>query len=106
MKLQGEGVALQRKAIVDGLKDSVVQFNEGVVGTSPADIMQLMMVTQYTDMLKDVGGTAHSTVFVPNSASAVGDIQSQMRQGFMEANVASRDMAAVPVMSEAAAGRP
>ena len=26
MRLQGEGVALQRKAIVDGLKDSVVQF--------------------------------------------------------------------------------
>lgn len=26
MKLQGEGVALQRKAIVDGLKESVVQF--------------------------------------------------------------------------------
>jgi len=87
MRLQGEGVALQRKAIVDGLKESVVQFNEGVLGTTPADIMQLMMVTQYTDMLKDVGGTAHSTVFVPNGASAVGDVQSQMRQGFMEANV-------------------
>lgn len=26
MRLQGEGVALQRKAIVDGLKESVVQF--------------------------------------------------------------------------------
>ena len=37
--------------------------------------MQLMMVTQYTDMLKDVGGTAHSTVFVPNGASAVGSAQ-------------------------------
>jgi len=37
-----------------------------------ADRMQLMMVSQYTDMLKDVGGTAHSTVFVPNGASAVG----------------------------------
>ena len=37
--------------------------------------MQLMMVSQYTDMLKDVGGTAHSTVFVPNGASAVGSAQ-------------------------------
>merc|ERR1712118_97234 len=64
--------------------------NEGVVGTTPADVMQLMMVSQYTDMLKDVGGTAHSTVFVPNGASAVGDIQQQMRQGFMEANAIER----------------
>ena len=40
--------------------------------------MQLMMVTQYTDMLKDVGGTAHSTVFVPNGASAVGSAQAPL----------------------------
>ena len=52
-----------------------VAQNEGVVGTTPADVMQLMMVSQYTDMLKDVGGTAHSTVFVPNGASAVGSAQ-------------------------------
>jgi regulator of protease activity HflC (stomatin/prohibitin superfamily) len=45
--LSGLGVARQRKAIVDGLKESVVEFNDGVAGTSPADVMQLMMVTQY-----------------------------------------------------------
>ena len=81
---------MQRKAIVDGLKDSVLQFNEGVVGTSPADVMQLMMVTQYLDMLKDVGtkdGTA--SIFIPHTPGAVADIQSQMRQGFLEANTAS-----------------
>ena len=37
-----------------------------------------MMVSQYTDMLKDVGGTAHSTVFVPNGASAVGSAQAPL----------------------------
>ena len=81
---------MQRKAIVDGLKDSVLQFNEGVVGTSPADVMQLMMVTQYLDMLKDVGtkDTA-TTVFIPHSPAGVTDIQGQMRQGFMEANHAA-----------------
>jgi len=89
-ELSGQGVARQRKAIVDGLKESVVQFNEGVHGTSPADVMQLMMVTQYLDMLKDVGtqDTA-TTVFIPHSPAGVNDIQSQMRQGFLEANYAS-----------------
>jgi len=83
--LSGQGVARQRQAIVEGLKNSVLEFNDGVAGTSPADVMQLMMVTQYLDMLKDVGHKG-STVFIPHGPGAVGDVQSQMRQGFMEAN--------------------
>ena len=44
-------------------------------------------VTQYLDMLKEVGTKDQaSTVFIPHAPGAVGDIQSQMRQGFMEAN--------------------
>jgi regulator of protease activity HflC (stomatin/prohibitin superfamily) len=85
--LSGLGVARQRKAIVDGLKESVVEFNDGVAGTSPADVMQLMMVTQYLDMLKEVGTTSKSnTVFVPHGPGAVADVQAQMRNGFLEAN--------------------
>lgn len=85
--LSGKGVARQRKAIVDGLKESVVEFNDGVAGTSPADVMQLMMVTQYLDMLKEVGTTAKSnTVFIPHGPGAVSDVQAQMRSGFLEAN--------------------
>merc|ERR1712139_621763 len=87
--LSGQGVAKQRQAIVDGLKESVLEFNEGVVGTSPADVMQLMMVTQYLDMLKDVGLKSSSTVFIPHGPGAVSDVQGQMRQGFMEANAMS-----------------
>merc|ERR1711907_554054 len=83
--LSGQGVALQRQAIVEGLKKSVLKFNDGVAGTSPADVMQLMMVTQYLDMLKDVGHKG-SPVFIPRGPGAVGDVQAQMRQGFMEAN--------------------
>merc|ERR550537_1446256 len=89
--LSGQGVARQRKAIVDGLKESVVEFNEGVIGTSPADVMQLMMVTQYLDMLKDVGLQSKSTLFIPHTPGAVADVQSQMRQGFLEANAVSVD---------------
>lgn len=49
--------------------------------------MQLMMVTQYLDMLKEVGTQAGgSTVFIPHGPGAVQDVQNQMRQGFMEAN--------------------
>jgi len=95
--LSGQGVARQRKAIVEGLKDSVLEFNEGVRGTSPADVMQLMMVTQYLDMLKDVGTKdGASTVFIPHMPGAVADVQSQMRQGFLEANAATFSNGAGP----------
>jgi hypothetical protein len=35
----GLGVARQRKAIVDGLKESVVEFNDGVAGTGSGQIL-------------------------------------------------------------------
>ena len=41
---------------------------QGVGGTTPADVMQLMMVTQYLDMMKDVGTKeGASTIFIPHS---------------------------------------
>jgi regulator of protease activity HflC (stomatin/prohibitin superfamily) len=49
-KLSGEGVAKQRKAIVDGLRDSILDFSggkEGVQGTSPKDVIDLLLLTQY-----------------------------------------------------------
>ena len=84
--LAGVGVARQRKAIVDGLKDSVLEFSGGVHGTTPQDVMHLMMVTQYLDMLKDVGSNpAATTLFVPHGVGAVTDMQDQVRNGMMQA---------------------
>ena len=41
-------------------------------------------------MLKEVGTQNNATtVFIPHTPGAVSDIQSQMRQGFMEANMMS-----------------
>jgi len=83
--LQGQGIARQRQAIVNGLRESVVNF-EGGVKVSPQEVIELMMVTQYFDLLKDVGssnGTA--TVFLNHNPGTVGEISSQIRNGFMQA---------------------
>ena len=53
--------------------------NEGVVGTTPADVMQLVMFRQYMDMLREASGTAHSNVFV-HGAATFADIQKHMRE--------------------------
>ena len=46
------GVAKQRRAIVDGLRSTVSDFSASVEGTTPSDVMDLLLLTQYFDMLK------------------------------------------------------
>merc|ERR1740127_355875 len=60
--LNGYGIARQRKAIVDGFKDSVNDFAEGVEGTTTKDVVNMIMVTQYMDMMKDVGKHNQNTL--------------------------------------------
>ena len=65
--LSGKGVARQRKAIVDGLRDSISQFAGNVKGTTPKDVVDLLLITQYFDMLKDIGGKPGcNTVYIPD----------------------------------------
>mmetsp|Transcript_26153 Transcript_26153/g.30975 ORF Transcript_26153/g.30975 Transcript_26153/m.30975 type:complete len:282 (+) Transcript_26153:48-893(+) len=86
-KLSGEGVAKQRKAIVDGLRDSILDFSGGdggVQGTSSKDVIDLLLLTQYFDMLKDVGSQpGTSTVFLPPDSAPV-------RDGILQANAMAR----------------
>jgi len=66
--LSGTGVARQRQAIVDGLRDSIKDFSTEIPGTTSGDVMNMMMTVQYLDMLKDVGhNPANQTIFLPTS---------------------------------------
>ena len=66
--LSGVGVAKQRKAIVDGLRSSIVDFADHVEGSSTKEVMDLLLLTQYFDMVRDVGTANHcKTTFVPSS---------------------------------------
>jgi NADPH-dependent curcumin reductase CurA len=52
-------------------------------------VMDLMLVTQYFDTLKDIGANNRSsTVFIPHQPGAVGDVAAQVRQGFLQASSA------------------
>lgn len=85
--LQGQGIARQRQAIIAGLRDSVKEFTE-TSDVSAKDVLELMLITQYFDMLKDVGASNRaSTIFLPHSPGALGDISHQIRNMFMEGNV-------------------
>jgi regulator of protease activity HflC (stomatin/prohibitin superfamily) len=82
--LNGKGIAGQRKAIVDGLRESVEDFQEGVAGASTADVLQLILMTQYFDMLKEVGGSSGSrTVFLTHSPGGLQSVIDQLREAML-----------------------
>ncbi|XP_052166803.1 hypersensitive-induced response protein-like protein 2 [Oryza glaberrima] len=90
--LAGVGIARQRQAIVDGLRDSVLAFSENVPGTTAKDIMDMVLVTQYFDTMKEIGASSKSTsVFIPHGPGAVKDVAAQIRDGLLQANAERKD---------------
>jgi regulator of protease activity HflC (stomatin/prohibitin superfamily) len=88
--LQGQGIANQRKAIIEGLKQSVEAFSAAVEGTTPKDVMMLVLVTQYLDTMKDIGSQDKSnTIFVSHSPGAIGELFRQMQEAVMVGQKAS-----------------
>lgn len=90
-RLQGEGIANQRKAIVEGLRESVERFASSVEGASARDAMAMVMLTQYFDTLKEVAGTNRSnTILMPHTPNAVGDLLEQFRNAIIVGDTASK----------------
>jgi regulator of protease activity HflC (stomatin/prohibitin superfamily) len=84
--LQGEGIANQRKAIIEGLQGSIEQFQKVVGGTSTSEVMQLVLVTQYFDTIKSIGELDKTnTLFLSHSPGAVRDISEQIMQSMLVA---------------------
>ncbi len=83
-RLQGEGIANQRKAIITGLKDSVEDFAKTVPGSTPQDVMQLVLMTQYFDTLKEIAANDHTnTILIPHSPNTLTDIFGQIRNAII-----------------------
>jgi regulator of protease activity HflC (stomatin/prohibitin superfamily) len=79
-RLQGEGIAKQRQAIVAGLRESIAAFKESVSTVSEHDVLNLVLMTQYFDTLKEIGVTAGSKVILmPHSPAGMGDVAEQIR---------------------------
>jgi regulator of protease activity HflC (stomatin/prohibitin superfamily) len=84
--LQGQGIANQRKAIIEGLQGSIQQFQQSV-GASTSEVMQLVMVTQYFDTIKSIGESDKTnTLFLSHSPGAVNDISQQILQSMLVAD--------------------
>jgi len=78
--LAGQGVSRQRQAIMEGLRESVNAFKNEVRGVDAKTVMDLMIVTQYFDMMKDVGAQGKTTAVFTNSS---GGFEESISKGFM-----------------------
>jgi regulator of protease activity HflC (stomatin/prohibitin superfamily) len=88
--LQGQGIANQRKAIIEGLQVSIEQFQKVVDGASSKDVMQLVMVTQYFDTLKSIGESDKTnTLFLSHSPGSVKEVSEQIMESMVVAQRAN-----------------
>lgn len=85
--MQGRGIADQRRAIVAGLRDSVDEFQKSVPGTTAKDVMNLVLMTQYFDMLKEIGASSRTNaILIPHSPGNLATLTEQMRNAMIEAD--------------------
>ena len=77
-RLHGGGIAQQRKAIVDGLAESIAELKEANVGMSEEQIMSILLTNQYLDTLNTFAAKGNQTLFLPNNPNGVDDIRTQI----------------------------
>ncbi|MBS1701476.1 MAG: SPFH domain-containing protein [Armatimonadetes bacterium] len=89
-RLQGEGIAAQREAIVRGLSISVESLKTAMPGADPQTLMNLVLINQYFDAMRDISqGEKAKVIFVPSGPGAYREISDQLFQSFINAAEAS-----------------
>lgn len=86
-KLQGEGIANQRKAIANGLKDSAEDLKTAIPGADAKTVMNLLMITQYFDTLQEMAKTGVNTVFMPSNPGAINDYNQELMSALIGADL-------------------
>jgi regulator of protease activity HflC (stomatin/prohibitin superfamily) len=90
-RLQGEGIAKERRAIVDGLRESIAAFTDQIGGVSAPEVLKLVLLTQYFDTMKEIGVSSGSKVILmPHSPSGVTDISEQLQQAIIAGTEAAK----------------
>jgi len=79
--LHGIGIAGQRKAIIDGLGRSVEELQKNAPELRSEKIMQMIMLIQYFDMMRDIGGNSKSNaVFLSHLPGNISELAKQLQE--------------------------
>ena len=77
-RLHGVGIAQQRKAIVDGLAESIQELKDANIGVTEEQIMSILLTNQYLDTLNTFAAKGNQTLFLPNHPEGIEDIRTQI----------------------------
>ena len=78
-RLHGVGIAEQRKAIVDGLADSIKELKGANVDLTEEQIMSILLTNQYLDTLDNFADKeGNNTIFLPANPDGVENIRTQI----------------------------
>jgi regulator of protease activity HflC (stomatin/prohibitin superfamily) len=81
-RLQGEGLANQRKEIAKGIRESIETIKE--CGVDEEEVMTLLLVTQHYDAIQDVAkNSVTNTVMLNYSPSGISDVATQIREAVL-----------------------
>ncbi|MCM4172504.1 SPFH domain-containing protein [Arenibacter sp. TNZ] len=90
-RLQGQGIADQRREIARGLEESVEVLNK--VGINSQEASALIVVTQHYDTLQSIGEATNSNlILLPNSPQAGSDMLNNMVASFTASNIIGENM--------------
>lgn len=90
-RLQGQGIADQRREIAKGLEESVDILNK--VGINSQEASALIVVTQHYDTMQSMGESSNSNlILLPNTPNAGADMLSQMVTSFAASQQLGEEM--------------
>jgi len=103
-KLSGAGLALMRREIASGFKNSIMDLTGDKDGNLDAEaVVQMMLVTQYLDVLKDFASAGGASMVVPHGSGS-NDLESQVRNGNWQAEMMQKIQGAVQAQRYAQQG--
>lgn len=84
-RLQGKGIADQRREIAKGLEESVDTLNKA--GINPQEASALIVITQHYDTLQAIGSESESNlILLPNNPNAASSMLNDMTASLLAAN--------------------
>lgn len=87
-RLQGEGIAKQRKAIIEGFAGSLDELKERDI--DPQSVISVILFTQYLDTLSQMGEKGTNSILMPGGPSGMQDLFGQVQNAIVTGNITSK----------------
>jgi len=86
-RLRGKGIAEQRVEIMNGLRKSIEDLQLAIPNVNDKEIMVMLMLNQYLEMLERIGANSNSNVIMAqHSPGAIGSLREEIMQAIMGSN--------------------